>query len=428
MGNKAPVASLYETDGMADGEGTDKTVWAGERAGAGAAEDEDMDAVEDVEEDEEEDVGAKAITSANDAAKVEAADQLLRNNALVFTKFAAENIDTLLEDLKLEQTYPVNETYKSDLISLVSKVFDIAVTCEPMPKGFYNRQLSDLRNALDSVVYISAQELFAAVQENVRLLRREQEARPYCLMVPKEREREKSNMLATFLAAILLRPVYAGCIDCDQDCLAINALGVSDCLLFDDCVYSGIQMKTYLYECRRDCWRAKFYAVPAFWHTPAPTDLPKDVTLKKDLHPAVRRAIAKRSRKLRAVSEFLDPTFWEVVICQKLTYLQTKQPDLVSFPPFLWSIRRRIFKNMALERIKTSLLFKSSAVGCSSSELDCSAFMYPKIADYGLKLDMFDADAPRCLTTAVRNLAGELSEGGRAKGTRSARKSRQLRK
>lgn len=358
----------------------------------------------DRDRDDRSGAGASSGTATEPGAS---ADRLLRNNARVFTNFAMEHIGKVLEELDLSRVFPVNETYKTEVIELVRKVFDIAGESSPDLRMVYAAHLDNLRAALNHVVYISAHELFAAVQENVQLLR--MQTPPLCLIVPQELD--KSNMLATLLAATLLRPDYAGCMQCEDDRVAINTLRLSDCLLFDDCIYSGSQMSLLLYICRQVCPEASFYAVPAFWH--APTDITRNETKEDDLHPAVRSAIVRRSRKLRAASQFLDLEFWDINRGQRLTYLQTKQPDGASFPTFLWSLRRSLFKDRKLNLIQEAVLTRTSVANCSSAARACFAHAAPSRAAYGLRpqqrMSYYDEeddedDALPCIVRAMQKL------------------------
>jgi hypothetical protein len=115
-----------------------------------------------------------------------------------------------------------------------------------------------------------------------------------------------------------------------------------DCLLFDDCIYSGSQMRKIVSGTR--LYFNKVHCVPAFYHTGnrfAPQQLPQDW-----IHSRVRDAVLQRSRSLRTANEFLSKIWTRPDL--RLTYLQTKQPDEVSAPTWLWSIQFGPFANSTL--------------------------------------------------------------------------------
>jgi hypothetical protein len=181
------------------------------------------------------------------------------------------------------------------------------------------RHLADLKDALDNISYISLAQLVAAIKENCKLIR--QCGADVCLALPQERD--KSNMWVTLIAAQALKPKYVAC-DCALDIQALKEIGCP-ILLFDDCMYSGSQMKMKIKLWKKHTrGTCEVFCVPAFWHIP-----------DDDCFPAVEDAINERSARLAGASEFLDKNFWAVTDWQQLTYLQTKMPDNVSFPPFM---------------------------------------------------------------------------------------------
>ena len=178
---------------------------------------------------------------------------------------------------------------------------------------------------------------------------------------------------------------------------------------FDDCIYSGKQMAEHLAYARQTCPTQQFYCVPAFWH--------ENTLLKTtDIHPAVRDAVLQRSSTLSRASDFMDQTFWAIRQGQTLTFLQTKQPDSLSFPPFLWKTVLSPFNDSVLtDMYLDELGLLSIAENCEREYGPCPPALYKKRLQ-----TIFSStfDEP-CTSDVLTSLASTSFGGRRAKRTKS---------
>jgi hypothetical protein len=330
----------------------------------------------------------------------------LNRNVTGLLAIARAKSDSLSKGIDAE-SHSINSTYVAKLLSVVRGVFDKATE---EPKEYYTIQYDQLVKALAHIRYISFKELTAANNANIDLLIERSDGRPYCIMVPSKGEREKSNMWLTLLSATRLQPEYSACITCDEDVEALNSAEEMDCLYFDDCVYSGTQMAQLLSHAREVCPTQRFYCVPAFWHA-------NNLLPLTDIHPAVSSEVAKRSSTLSRATDFLDPIFWAVYQGQTLTFLQTKQPDSLSFPSFLWKTLNSPFIDPVLSKMYLAELglFVSIAENCERGEGACPPALYKN----RLQTIFRDTFNEPCTSQVLNSLASTALGGRRAKSRRA---------
>jgi hypothetical protein len=328
----------------------------------------------------------------------------LHRNADGLLRFALANSDSLSKGID-EESHSINSTYVARLLSVVRGVFDKATE---EPKEYYKSKYEQLKKALAHIRYISFKELTAANNANIDLLKEHRDGRSYCIMVPSVRE--KSNMWLTLLSAARLSPAYSACITCDEDVQALRGAEEMDCLFFDDCIYSGNQMAGHLSYARNACPTQHFYCVPAFWHR-------NELLRLTDIHPAVRSEVAERSSSLERATNFLDVDFWAVREGQTLTFLQTKQPDVLSFPPFLWKTLLSPFNDYDLTAMYHAELglFSSIAENCESWQRPCPPALYKT----RLQTIFSDTVEKPCTSQVLNSLASTGLGGRRAKSRRA---------
>jgi hypothetical protein len=299
-----------------------------------------------------------------DLARAARARDRLAQNAIDVIEFADANLPALTTGFG-EVSHAPNQAYKAQLAALVENVLVDSDESE----GQRHRLLRELQLALNSITYISFEDLSRACAENVALLQTSREPR-YCLMVPSVQNAQKSNMWFTLLAAAALRPMYAASVSCYKDIHALNAMGEKvHGLFFDDCVYSGTQMSVNLKNAKDECPTQEFYCVPAFWHqnermTPAA------------IHPLVRAAVEARSKGLKRAQEYFTDSIWNVHEAQTLTFLQTKQPDSLSFPEFLWNTAVSPFVSPALTALYNARLGALSIADNCTGKVSCPPALY----------------------------------------------------
>ncbi len=340
----------------------------------------------------------------------ERARERLAQNAIDVIEFADANLPALTTGFG-EVSHAPNQAYKARLAALVDNVL-VDSGCS---EGRRYDLLHELQLALNSIKYISFEDLSRACAENIALLQTSREHR-YCLMVPRPSEAQKSNMWLTLLAAAALRPMYAACAECYKDIDALNDLGETvHGLFFDDCVYSGTQMNEKLRNAAAFCKTQDFYCVPAFWHE-------NIKVTAADIHPLVRAAVMTRSKGLKRALEYFTDPIWNVYHGQTLTFLQTKQPDFLSFPVFLWSTAVSPFEDPNLTALYNARLGALGIADNCTGKAFCPPALYK---DRLLRLLPERVVTSGCLTDAFgKLLESEAALGGGSSKRRRKSKSR----
>lgn len=264
--------------------------------------------------------------------KVSDARQKLNANARALYDVAARHADELFSSprsIDTYETYAPNAAYFEESRKLVKATLETyAESQSPETQAMLRRQYENYSNALDNITYIRLADLVRAVKENGRLI--QERGEEVCFVVPESEWYQKSNMWITLVAALYMKPALAASTECAEDVKAVHALKCT-CLLFDDCIYSGMQMADLLSEARETL--GTVYCVPAYWH------MTNSKVGAGDIYPPVLDVVRTRSAHLKSVNDYLTPSIWRVETGQRLTYLQTKQPDNVSFPVFMWNTK-----------------------------------------------------------------------------------------
>lgn len=259
----------------------------------------------------------------------------LHANACALNDFASANAARIFADVRSSKTYAPSREYMDTAKANVKAVFEMyAASHAPETHATLRREYENYCNALEHITYISMTALVRAVNENA--MRIKEHGEEVCVVVPDTFRNQtlylKSNMWVTLIAALQLTPTLAASIACAEDVAAVAALNCT-CLLFDDCLYSGSQIMHFLHAIRAASAPApvRAYGVPAFWH------MKTSDTTAADIYPPVLAAVQQRSAHLAKATDFLSPAIWSVQPWNRLTYLQTKQADSVSFPEFMWT-------------------------------------------------------------------------------------------
>lgn len=375
----------------------------------------------------------------------ELAVRRLENNAQVLTRFAIANWSRL-EDFT-QPEHPVSKRYISTMLRLADTVMKKALVLYPeeftmdkeKAKGhveYLGDKLEQLRNILGHVRYISFRELCDATYANVALLLDAEPLRDaeYCIMVTdigSEIRSEKSNMLFTLLAIVKLRPRFAVIEDNSIDKAALKVVQehhTVDCLLFDDCIYSGTQMNKEIGDVMAWFKKCQVHCVPAFYHISRQNQRLNPIYI----HPLVREAVLKRSASLRFLEDVVpreDRWFWSMAE-RPLTYLQIKAPDDLSFPTYLWTLRYSPFASTKLKQLYTDQIeiegqeMLSIAENCKGIRLVDS---YQIDSEFKRCPYHWYKDVMRDLFFEVRALeaAAKTSAGGRSRSRRTrSRKTR----
>jgi hypothetical protein len=239
-------------------------------------------------------------------------------------------MDEIIGNVRANVTHEPNPAYMKAFRANVQATLETYASSQPADKQpMLNREYENFCSALNHITYISMAALVRAVNENVLLIKDIDEE--VCFIVPDSSSYQKSDMWITLVAALKMVPTLAASMQCAEDVAALAALHCSSCVLFDDCIYSGAQMSASLRQARDALAKAgaptTVYCVPAFWH------VNDSQVTKADIYTPVHDAVVKRSAQLATAKTYLSSNMWNVQRGQRLTYLQTKQPDELSFPP-----------------------------------------------------------------------------------------------
>ena len=183
---------------------------------------------------------------------------------------------------------------------------------------------------LENLTYISAGEIIDAVDRMVEELNaKKQPEERWALLIPEADQENiwlKSNAWVSGIAAATLQFEYLLAAGCPGSLL--NLEKDVQILLFDDCMYSGTQVLSFL-ETAKGLGHQGFACVP-FVH---------QANQLQVIHPYVREQVRSNSARLKlakTIDEAMEPhmdmlsnyTYKKLT----LTYLQTKTPDFQSFP------------------------------------------------------------------------------------------------
>ena len=212
----------------------------------------------------------------------------------------------------------------------------------------------ELAAAVAHVRYITLDELRGGLHAVCGAINDAATTRPRCLVI--SQPLQKSNAWIALEVAELLRFDYAVVMACKKDMTrsALQALNDihAECIIVDDCLYSGRQMTESVALLTNELmavgggearfagpFKAVVWAAVPFVHVTSQID-----TL---IHPAARHVVRKLSAELPRSNVYLSPIAFDLtspedgdrgrVLYPTLTYLQTRLPDYISFPDWLLS-------------------------------------------------------------------------------------------